>query len=76
MELTPEEKAKELIWKYLPILQGWTDPEKTKLAKQCALISIDEIIGLGFLTNGRDHERIQVSQVYYWEEVKTEINLL
>lgn len=40
--MTPKEKAKELVWKYLPILEGWKEDNSNK-AKQCALIAADEI---------------------------------
>lgn len=40
--MTHKEKAKRLIWKYLPVLNGWTSNEKTKLAKECALICLKE----------------------------------
>ncbi len=29
--MTPKEKAKQLLWKYLPLIEGWTAPEKTTL---------------------------------------------
>ncbi len=62
--MTPKEKAKELLWQYLPILEGWTDNGKTELAKQCALIAVDEII-----------KEVVLSSMY-WQEVKQEIEAL
>lgn len=41
--MTPKEKAKEILWKYLPILESWKDDNSNK-AKQCALIAVNEII--------------------------------
>ena len=41
--MTPKEKAKELLWKYLPILEGWKY-EDSNTAKKCALIAVDEKI--------------------------------
>ncbi|MDP2683448.1 MAG: hypothetical protein Q8P20_00160 [bacterium] len=72
--MTPKEKAKELIWEYLPILEGWTDESKTKLAKKCALICADEVIksnpDSGYYI---DTEYILDSQIEYWQEVKIEL---
>jgi len=65
--MTPKEKAKELVWKYLPILEGWTDSYKTEKAKQCAIIAVDEVIN-GNFAEGYDHN--------FWTQVKTEINNL
>jgi hypothetical protein len=77
--MTPKEKAKELVDKYIPHTRvfhevlGWEDYIDS--AKQCALIAIDEIIqatkqysysvGYGMLTQDK-----------YWQEVKTEIENL
>ena len=65
--MTPQEKAKELLWKYLPILESWKFYD-SNLAKQCALIAVDEIINteIGETVKGYD----------YWQEVKNEINKL
>jgi hypothetical protein len=62
--MTPKEKAKELLWKYLPILEGWKYKD-SNTAKQCALIVVDEIIDLV--------KHIDVDSEDYWQEVKQEI---
>lgn len=41
---TPKEKAKELFWEFLPIIEGWTSPEKSKIAKNLALVCATKII--------------------------------
>lgn len=64
--MTPKEKAKELLWKYLPILEGWTNDSKTELAKQCALITCNEV--LGYMGADRGYE--------FWTKVKQEIEKL
>jgi hypothetical protein len=69
--MTPQEKAKELLWKYLPILEGWKY-EDSNTAKKCALIVVDEImkaVGWGKMELGVDRDN-------YWEEVKQEIENL
>ena len=42
--MTPKEKAEQLLWKYLPLIEGWTSPEKTDLAKKLALVCVNEIL--------------------------------
>ena len=72
--MTPKEKAKQLLWEYLPILEGWTDVGKSQLAKQCALIAVDEIIDA---IDFDWMERQNLDRVFhYWEEVKQEIEKL
>ena len=62
--MTPKEKAKELVWKYLPILELWKENNSNK-AKECALIAVDEI-----RSNCEWNTRL------YWLEVKQEIEKL
>lgn len=89
--MTPKEKAKELVDKYLQISESidWTDEENYKkaedfnnqlgndvikywneLAKQSALIAVDELIEEAYFTDGY-YDRQE-----YWEEVKQEIEKL
>ena len=69
MELTPKEKAKELFSKYQNIYltedsMGIDD----ELAKQCALIAVDEIISIKLLWFQKDTEYLD-----FWQEVKEEL---
>ena len=69
MKLTPKEKAKELFSKYQNIYitedsMGIDD----ELAKQCALIAIDEIISIKLLWFQKDTEHLD-----FWKEVKEEL---
>ena len=69
MELTPIEKAKELFSKYQNIYltedsMGIDD----ELAKQCALIAVDEIINIKLLWFKKDTEHLD-----FWKEVKEEL---
>lgn len=71
MKMTPKEKAFELIDKYsllVPIEFGGMDKN---LAKQCALIAVDEIL------NSRKEHLVQSIKFYeYWIEVKRELERL
>lgn len=62
--MNPGEKAKQIIDKYLPLVEAFTEIGRLENAKKCALISVDEILKLQ-LIDGYDHE--------YWQEVKQEI---
>ena len=69
MEITPKEKAKELFSKYQNIYltedsMGIDD----ELAKQCALIAIDEIVKIKLLWFQKDTEHLD-----FWKEVKEEL---
>jgi hypothetical protein len=59
--MTPKEKAEELVTKMLKELFD------LDLAKQCALIAVDEILNLASFYNDTQGE------VTYWTEVKQEI---
>lgn len=67
--MTPKEKAEQLVNQYRIILMN-EDTECgneilcTSIAKQCALIAVDEIIKVAYRTRN------------YWQEIKTEIENL
>ncbi len=63
--MTPKEKAEELVLKYLRIDNNTREWFNKHIAKQCALIAVDEIIKV-----------MSDSQDWYWEEVKQEIEKL
>ena len=69
--MTPKEKAKQLFDKYTKFQNGYGYEYKTK---QCALISVDEII------NSNPHSNPLNTEIYstmeYWQEVKHEIENL
>jgi len=60
-----KEKAKELVLKYLRINNNTQEWFNIHIAKQCALIAVDEIIKI-----------LSDSQDWYWDEVKQEIEKL
>ena len=67
--MTPKEKAKELFDKYYSNIPETGLQGKysifTQHAKQCALIAVDECL----------HTCVE-SMIYFWKEVKEEINNL
>jgi hypothetical protein len=77
MELTPKERAKELVDKYF---ENWNLSLTIENAKQCTLIAVDEILSIQCLSNGYaescKHMKPHKGQRPYWEEVKQEINNL
>jgi hypothetical protein len=69
MNTAPEEKAKELVLKYLRINNNTKEWFNLHIAKQCALIAVDEILNI----NSVDKD---FSLSHYWLDVKQEINNL
>ena len=63
-----KEKAEELYYKYYQIVADCGYPEEK--AKQCALISVDELIEEVYFTDG------YYNRQDYWQEVKQEIEKL
>jgi hypothetical protein len=76
--MTPQEKAKELVLKYLRIDNNTKEWFNTHIAKQCALIAVDETL----LTLNKDIRDLDVvgnvllDLIEYWQEVKQEIEKL
>ena len=66
--MTPKQKAEELVDKFYPM---FTNSVRDTLAKQCALIAVDEILEE---TMERDGMRVVNNQ--YWVDVKNEIEKL
>lgn len=81
--MTPKEKANELVNKYFLEIEG-ADTYAFNLsslnlyiAKQCALIAVDEIIkngGTKYIIEYKPNS--YTNEVWYWEEVKQEIEKL
>jgi hypothetical protein len=67
--MTPEEKAKELVLRYLRIDNNTKEWFNSHIAKQCALIAVDEILNI----NSIDKD---FSLSHYWLDVKHEIENL
>ena len=73
MELTPKEKAKELFDKFIPNTRIWNEEKKVweyciESAKRCALITVDEIIGIKLLWFQKDTKELD-----FWQEVREEL---
>jgi hypothetical protein len=72
--MTPKQKAKELVDKFLQ----YTPVEfEYEYAKQSALIAVDEILKSLSQVKWIDEESIDFTSFFdYWQEVKQEINNL
>ena len=70
--MSPKEKAKELVGKLY--YGGYKKPMFYYNAKQCALITVDEILN-AICFNMYDEDAYN-KEVSYWQEVKNEIELL
>jgi len=69
--MTPKEKAEELILKFMRLQEPNYNWFHSKLAKQCALIAVDEILNALSYKVSSNFEEIQ-----YYVEVKQEIEKL
>ena len=73
--MTPEEKAKELIYKFsIPLkvfdeLKGWVIHLDSSKAKGHALVAVDEILNINLVDK-------DFSLSHYWLDVKDEIQNL
>ena len=70
MELTPKEKAKELVLKFKELPQEGTLMFYItfEISKQCTLIAVNEIISIKILWFQKDTEHLD-----FWKEVKKEL---
>jgi len=69
--MTPKEKAEELVNKYS--IWCWNEVVcDYEIAKQCALIAVDEILDSIIKINQYDFATLN----YYWNEVKQELEKL
>jgi hypothetical protein len=64
-----KEKAKELVLNFLRIENNTPEWFNTHIAKQCAIIAVDEI-----LNHHSQEQGLYRIDTYYWQQVKTEIN--
>ena len=70
--MTPKEKAQELVLRYLRLQEPNYNWFHKGLAKQCALIAVDELIDS--YTKEKSYGYIISDKIIpYWEEVKQEI---
>ena len=75
--MAPKEKAEELVLKYLRIDNNTKEWFNTHIAKQCALIAVDEIIkAIPCREDYGGDGWVLIENTEYWREVKQEINNL
>jgi hypothetical protein len=81
MNLTPKEKAQELVELYKPLVTTWdcywdtarNEEDIISDAKQCALIAVNEVIfSLPLMPYGMQY----LCKRDYWEDIKQEIEKL
>ena len=75
--MTPKEKAKELLEKM--ISQKWEEYDPYLSAKKCALITVNQILQAINIESVDDEPYLTMKIINineYWEQVKTEIELL
>jgi len=65
--MTPKEKAEELVLIFLRLQEPNYNWFNTQLAKQCALIAVDEMLSLRYLLK---------KETWFYKEVKKEIKKL
>ena len=71
--MKPIAKAENLIEKFIQNTRIWNDEKKVledciESAKRCALITVNEIIGIKLLWFQKDTESLD-----YWQEVRQEL---
>ena len=71
--MKPIAKAENLIEKFIPNTRIWNDEKKVwedciESAKRCALITVDEIIGIKLLWFQKDTKELD-----FWQYVKQEL---
>jgi hypothetical protein len=73
--MTPKEKAQELITRFQHPLSEESDTDclHIEVAKEFALLSVDEILKA---VNNPDETYLMKDDVNYWTEVKKEIEVL
>jgi hypothetical protein len=77
--MTPKEKARQLYDEYR--IKFFGNLSYKILAKQCALIAVNEIIAISSLTKivyteSTNNSISEYTEHYYWQQVKEEINKL
>jgi len=76
--MTPKEKAIDLVRDMefeIPYIHDPTEPQGDDIAKQCALIAVNELINCT-LPSCEFGGIINNNTIEYWEKVKQEIEIL
>ncbi len=74
--MSTKDKAEELVLKYLRIDNNTKEWFNTYIAKQCALIAVEEIIEECYKWSGEDNSTWDRERFNFWTEVKREIENL
>lgn len=78
--MIPKEKAKELVDKFTDIENEYNEYSDFKQAKQCALITVDEILeNVNYFFTELEKDGLPNKfddEIEYWQEVKQEIEKL
>ena len=78
--MTPKQKAEKLWWDYYSAIEHTLSeeysPHESAIAKQCALIAVDEIIPIVESYEDALSASQKSDELLYWEEVKQEIEKL
>lgn len=69
--MNAKEKAKELVCRYIDVIVN--EPIRTKVAKECALILVEEMIKEHTWKTSTALEKAQLKK---WEDVKSELQSL
>lgn len=71
--MNPGEKAKQIIDKFLPLVEAFTEIGRLENAKKCALIAVDELIESHLVLSTTHDLKPSIRCKRYWQEVKQEI---
>lgn len=75
--MTPKEKADELVKKMYKVMSDSVSDITLYFSKQCALVAVDEIIKNGGTKHIIEYKpNSYTNEVWYWEQVKQEIEKL
>jgi hypothetical protein len=69
-QMTPKEKAKELVYKHFEFVEAWSGLNQIENAKQCALITVDELIKQEISLLGLSENYIPTWYNWVKEEIK------
>lgn len=79
--MTPKEKAKELVGKYVFYTVTDFSDENFEITKECALIAVNELISISdqhkiVFSEQTDNTLSEYTEKYYWQKVRDEIKVM
>lgn len=69
--MTPQEKAKQLFFKYIYYVEAISETQQIGNARECALMLVEEMLWDTFNYNTGDNS---IDRIEFWIQVKKEIN--